>query len=241
MTLSSVQKSYTEKNDSKLFFALAEQLKLPFLQIARLAELKASSSETSLADIQAIADNYLELIDSFILNSKLQNANYGYDNIPVSLSASLTETAHQLKQLADKSDCDLELHIAGKYGPVMANPAALQAALINLGKVFLSAQSEREHSVRPVLKLAAHKTRSGITAGLFSDIDGLNPDMLKRARKMYGKARQPLSQFSANNGVGLFIADSLLKNMSSGLRIARHQKLSGLAATFTPSMQLELV
>jgi hypothetical protein len=123
----------------------------------------------------------------------------------------------------------------------MANPLALQTALVNLSQVFVNARSERQTRSRPVIKLAAHRTAKGISAGLFTDIEGLNADMLKRARKIFGRAKQPLTQFSTDSGFGIFIADSLLSYMTSGLKIAHHQKLSGLAATFTPSRQLELV
>ena len=236
------QISYAENGQSKLIFALAEQFKLPLLRIARTAELtKGTLDPKALQDIENTADATLQLLDSFLLSSRLHEAGDQIELQPVSLAAVLQDVAHKIETIAGVSGCDIELHVAGKYGPVMAHSAGLSSALLNLGQVFVDVQSQRTHTKRPVIKLAAHRTRNGITAGLFSDVEGLNVDMFKRAKKLYGTSRQPLAQLSAHNGAGVFIADSLLETMSSGLRVAHHQRLTGLAATFTPSQQMALV
>ena len=238
------QQLYAENDDlnSRLFFALTENLKLPLLQIARQAELAYETDDLmSLKDIQYIADTTTQLVDSYILSTRLCQAGENLVLTPVSLSAMLSDVAHRLEKIALANSCDIELHIAGRYGPIMAHPSGLSAALINIGQVFIDAQSQRTIAKRPVIKLAAHRTKNGISAGLFSDIEGLNRDMFSRAKKLYGNSPQPLSQLTAHNGAGVFIADSLLGTMSSGLRIAHHQKLTGLAATFTPSYQMALV
>lgn len=233
---------HSESDEQRLFFALTEQMKLPFLQIARASELATRTGDaTRLRIIEELADNALQLLDSYLLSTRLTAAGDALVLEPVSLAATLDDIAHKMEKLARANRCDLELHIAGKYGPIMAHPAGLQAALLNLGKVFIDVQTERNHGKRPVITLAAHRTSKGIVAGMFSDIEGLNIDMFKRARSMYGTARQPLAQLTAQNGAGVFVADSLLISMSSGLRVARHNKLTGLAATFAPSQQLSLV
>lgn len=240
------QISYTEidqySSQNKLFFALAEQLKVPLLQISRSAELAQSQSTNNQLDIiENIADTTLQLVDSYLLSIRLHNAGDDLALVPVSLSAMLHDAAHKMEKISSAGICDIELHIAGKYGPIMAHPSGLTAALYNLGQAFIDVQSQREHTKRPVIKLAAHRTRNGISAGLFSDIEGLNSDMFSRSKRMYGSSRQPLAQLSAHNGAGIFIADSLLETMSGGLRVAHHQKLTGLAATFSPSQQMALV
>lgn len=236
------QFNYTENNQSRLFFALAEQLKFPFLQIARSAEaLIDNNNNAALHQIEEIADMSMHLIDSFLLNIRLHEAGSTAVLQPVSLSAVLYDVAHKMEKIAGSNGCDLELQIAGKYGPIMAHPNGLTAALTNLSHVFINTQTQRTNTKRPVITLAAHRTRNGITAGLFSEIEGLNSDTYRRAKKIYGSSHQPLSQFTAHNGAGVFIADSLLETMSSGLRIARHHKMTGLAATFTPSQQMVLI
>lgn len=234
--------SYAESDQAKLFFALAEQLKVPLLQISRSAELAHSNSaKDRLHDIEFIADATMQLVDSYLLYTQLHEAGDNVALVPVSLSALLSDVAHKMDKIATSNNCDIELHIAGKYGPIMAHPVGLSSALMNLGQVFIDVQSQRTITKRPVIKLAAHRTRSGISAGLFTDIEGLDNAMFRRAKNLYGTSRQPLAQLSAHNGAGVFIADSLLETMSSGLRVAHHQKLTGLAATFTPSQQMALV
>lgn len=229
--------------DEKLLQVLAEQMKLPLLQIARRAELARlnGDTETSLDTIELTADGALQLIDSYLLSLKLAQAQASLQLEPVSISAVLNQTAHQLDKLAKQYDCELELHLAGRYEPIMAHRAGLEAALTSLGYVFIEAQSNAPHTNRPVLKLAAHRSKTGIVAGLFADLDGLSADMYRRARSLYGHARQPLNQLSSSSGAGIFVADSLLSSMSARLRIAHHQKLTGLAATFSSSNQLHLV
>lgn len=242
MTSNIEHKSYTVEAEKRLFDTLAENLKLPFLTIARSAELATLTGDLSqLGTIESVSDSALRLLDNYLLSTRLQNAGDDLILEPVSLAASLAEVAHNLETLAAKHNCDLELHIAGKYQPIMAHTSGLFAALLSLGQVFISAQSQQVHTKRSMIKLATHRTRHGIVAGMFADVEGLSTDMLRRAHQLYGKSYNPLISLSANTGAEVFVADSLLKSMSSGLRVARHQKLTGLAATFTPSQQLALV
>lgn len=234
--------SYANNDQAKLFFALTEQLKVPLLQISRSAELAhLSTSKKRLKDIEDIADATMQLVDSYSLYIQLHEAGHNLRLVPVSLSALLSDTAHKIDKIAASKNCDIELHIAGRYGPIMAHPAGLATAFMNIGQALIDVQTQKTFTKRPIIKLAAHRTKNGISAGLFSDVNGLNNAMFRSAKNLYGISRQPLASISAHNGAGVFIADSLLETMSSGLRVARHQKLTGLAATFTPSQQMALV
>ena len=214
----------------RLLLALAEQLKLPLLQIARGAELSKYS------DIANTADVALRLIDSYILSIMLSQTELALE--PVSAAAVLQDAAHQLSKFASQYDCELRLNISGKYNPVMANRQSLLAAYTMLGYSFIEAQTA-EAEKRTVV-LAAHKSSKGLVAGIFSEQDGLSGDMFRRAKALYGTARQPLTSLSAVTGAGVFIADSLMHSMASSLRPAHHHKLTGLAATLLPSQQLRL-
>lgn len=241
-----VQKSYSDLELKNLFFSLAEDLKLPLIQISRIAEFSKNNNETKLLrQIEAIADNSLHLIDSFILNSSLQNLGNLESLQPVSINASLQDSAHLLSKYAENNNCNIEIEITGKLEPILANPNALKSAMINLGKVFINYEKERQNNSsnnpKCYIKLASHRTRSGIAAGVFTDSRSINSKILRQAKKIHGKAINPMNQLVSNNGIGIFIADILLKQMSSGLRVAYHHKQTGLAATFSPSHQLELV
>ena len=226
----------------RLFLALAEQMKTPLMRASRTAELARMTQDTAkLEEIEYITDLGIDLIESYILSLRLQTAG---DEIPlesVSLSATLNDVAHTLQKLHYASSFDIELHIAGKYGPIMAHPAGLRVALVNIGKALMTSHTEREQAVRPVLKLTARKTQRGIAAGIFTNINGLDATNFTKARKLYGSVMQPLPQLTSESGAGIFIADSLLHTMSSNIRVSHYKKMTGLAATFMPSQQLALV
>jgi len=224
--------------DEQLLQLLAEQLKVPLLQIARTSELARMTKryQARLETIELTADTALKLLDNYLLSLKLSKLHAELE--PVSVAAVLNETAHELSKLAASNQCQLEVHVSGRYEPIMAHRQGLQAALASLGYVFIEAQTCAGTKEKPILKLAAHRSKNGIVAGMFANFEGLSTDMYRRAKQLYGTARQPLSGITATSGAGVFVADSLLDTMSAHLRVAHHQRQSGLAATFAPSRQL---
>lgn len=225
--------------DQRLLLALAEQLKVPLLQIARRAELLQGSRRPKqhLAAIEMTADNALLLIDNYLLSTRLLAE--GAILEPVSVASVLHDTAQALSKLAEDCHCKLELHLSGRYEPVMAHREGLEAALLSLGHDMIEA--EVQQSKNPVVTLAAHRGKKGIVAGIFGNSEGLTADMFRRARTLYGTTRQPLNTVTAHPATGIFVADSLLTAMAARLRVAHHHKLSGLAATLLPSQQLALL
>lgn len=242
MTSNIEYKNYTVDDQAQLFMAFAEALRLPLLQIARSAELsRMTNNVEALQPVATAADMLNRLINTYLLSLRAQAARGAEGLVPVSVSAVLHEVAQTLQPLAQTYACDLELSLAGKYGPVLAEPVGLQAALVSMGQALLIAGDEQTPKKRRVITLAAHRTGQGITAGMFSDLRGLDTASLRRAQALKGQAGQPLNQLTSGSGAGIFIASSLLSTMSGGLRVARYQKRNGLAATFTPSPQLALV
>lgn len=231
--------AFDNSAQERLLRALAEQLKLPLLQIAREAELaKQTNDQSVLTSINYTADMALRLVDSYLLSVQLQ-ALPMLELEPVSVSAVLQDTAHRLNQLAKEYHCDLEVHLSGKYEPVMAHRQSLEAAFSTLGYAFIEAVPRAEEKHRIIL--GAHRTRNGLVAGVFGSQEGLSSDMYKRGMALFGTARQSVPGLTPHAGAGIFVADSLLKNMQTPLHLSRHNKLSGLAATLIPSQQLQLV
>lgn len=224
----------------RLLRALAEQLKNPFLQIARRAELSRSnqSPQSELPQIEDTAQLAVRLIDNYLLASESQQTFLPLET--VSISAILHEAAEQLMPVARQYNCELELSLSGRYEPVMANANGLRAALVSLGHAFVEAGQSRPRQ-KHIVQLAAHRGRRGIVAGVFVEGEGLSGSVFNRAKALHGRARQPLISFSASSAAGIFVADSLLTAMNTQLRIASHHRVSGLAATFVPSHQLSLV
>lgn len=231
--------------DERLLRALAEELKLPLLQIARQTELEGFTDRGSApqADLNQIGDTArmaLKLLDGFLLGSQLQ----ALENVPmepVSLSSALTEAAHRLEPLARRNNCDIVVSLGGKYSPAMANRQSLDSALLLLGYSVIEGWSGEGEPGRHEVILGAHRSASGLVAGVFDNRPGLNADVLRRGRALAGSVRQTMPAISSDSGAGVFVADSLLRSMSAPLHAARHHKRSGLAATFHPSKQLSLV
>jgi hypothetical protein len=224
--------------NERLLRALAEQLKLPLLQIARQAEMALASGESADKVTKDIASMALQLVDSFLLSND-QHDQVALQLEPVTVSSVLADAAHQLSQMAKHYDTDIEVRLSGKYGPVMAHQPSLLAAMTTLGYSFLETAGRAE--TRQLVVLGAHYSNQGIVAGLFSEQANLSTDMFRRARALYGVSRQPLQTTLASAGAGVFVADSLLSAMATQLKVARHQNMTGLAATFLPSQQLQLV
>lgn len=226
----------------QLLLSLAEQLKLPLLQIARRAELgQLQSSTDSLPHIQTVADSALKLLDSYVLGVQLATQEVGFfEAEPVSISSVLYDAAAELAPLAKAYDVTLDLQIDGKYGPVTANRRGLQAALVSLGFALIEALPALETS-QLRLQLSAHRCRYGIVAGLYSDAQQLTTDALRQGRKLYGQARQPMTGFAPGSAAGIFVADALLHGMDSELTVSKHRKLYGLGAVLQPNPQMRLV
>src|SRR5690348_16011700 len=178
----------------QLLLSLAEQLKLPLLQIARQAELDAlQPSNESMPRIQVVADSALKLIDSYVLGVQLATQEAGFfESESVSISSVLYDAAAELAPFAKAYDVRLDLRVDGRYGPVTANRRGLQAAFVSLGYALIEALPANETS-QMRLQLSAHRCRYGIVAGLYSDTHQLSTEALRQGRSLYGRARQPMT------------------------------------------------
>jgi hypothetical protein len=228
----------------RLFVSLAEELKLPLLQIARQAELGRATGQDSAAGfehIQTTADATLQLIDGYLLGLRLHaEPDERFALTPVSISGVLHDTQAKLAKIAETYGVTLELNVQGRYGPVMVHPLALQTALVNLGLSLIEAMPAM-NSGQLCLHLAAHRTRYGIVAGMYCEVEDLTPEVWRRAQSLQGQARQALVSVSPGSGAGVLVADAILAAMSSRLRVGRFQKQAGFAVTLPPSRQLAFV
>lgn len=227
----------------RLFIALAENLKMPLVQIARGAEISRAGKNTlsNLEAIESVANNALQLADSYLMSLNATNGQLKLSLEPVSISSVLYSVANELGSLAKAHHCNLELDYGYNLVPVMANRKGLTAAITSLTQSFIEFAAQTNKKTSRVVTLAAHNSKRGIVAGVFADVEGLNKEVFQRGRALYGKVKLPLSQISGESGTGIFIADSLFEQMESRLRTARHNNQAGLAATLLPSRQLSLV
>lgn len=224
----------------ELLLSIAEQIKLPLLQIARQAEVARLTSLPNLDDIQTTADNALRLIDNYLLSVRLNCEQELLALESVSVSSVLYDAGHELSSLAKSYGVNLELHIGGRFGPVMANRIGLQSALVSLGSALIEALPAQE-SPQLKLQLATHRCRYGIVAGLYTDTEQLTTEALRQGRKLQGSTRQPLTNLTHTAGAGIFVADAILRAMQLKLKVSRHHRLYGLGAVLQPNHQMQLV
>jgi hypothetical protein len=222
----------------ELLLSIAEELKLPLLQIARKTEQSDTTVDTLY--IKNVADNALQLLDSYAMGVRLAMQPEHLDTEAISVSSVLYDTGQQLDTLAKSYGVKLELNIAGRFGPVMAHRAGLQAALTSLGAALIEALPAQE-STQLKLQLATHRCRYGIVAGLYADSPSLSSLALKRGIDLQSTTRQPLLQLSHTNGAGIFVADAILRSMNLKLKASRHHSLYGLGAVLHPNYQMQLV
>ncbi len=227
----------------QLFLSLAEQMSRPLLQVAQLAELagsdRAKTASARWQMVRTIADSSLQLVESYALNLRVHGKITLLNLEPVTVSSLLYDTAHDLQTLAKQYGVELELEPGPRLEPIMADRAVLQSAMTSLGQVFVMAQAEADETAS--VRLAAHKSRYGIVAGLYGHGLQLGADSLRRAHALQGRARQPLQRLVSGPAAGVFVADSLLRTLQARLHVARFRSLTGLATTLQPSRQLQLI
>lgn len=228
----------------QVLLSIAEQLKLPLLQIARQAELSklaGTSTQTGLKSIQVTADMAVRLLDNYLFGARLAlEERYMLELEPVTVSSVLYDAGQQLDAMAKLYGVELELSLGGKFGPVMAHRYGLQTALVSLGSALIEALPNLEDK-KLRLQLAAHRCRYGIVAGLYSDVEQLTSEALKQGRKLTGHARQPLPTLTHSSGAGVFVADTILQAMDAELKVSRHHNLYGLGTVLHANLQTQLV
>lgn len=227
-------------DSERLLQALAEQLKLPLLHISQHVELARLGKELRYDHIETVADMAIHVIDSYLLSRQWSQDQTQLQLEPVSISSVLQTAAERLSKIAREYSCDIELHLSGRYAPVMGHRKSLEAGMVALGYSFIEAQQETEVK-KPRLVLGAHKSRWGIVAGTYGSHKDLTTDMFQRAKLLHGRARQSLPTFGHSSSAGIFVADSLFSAMAGKLHVSHHSKLSGLAVTLAPNPQLTLV
>lgn len=221
-------------SNERLFWALAEQLKIPLMQIARSAEGRTSIDV--LTGVQTTAELTLRLIDSYLLSSEIGQLSLHLQ--PVSVPLVLQEAAHQLTPHAKRYGCELVVEFGSKNELVMSNKDYLQSAFLALGFAFIESNIQTKKSQ---IIMGTHNSLKGVVAGVFGDNKDLDSTAYKKAGELYGSARQPLSNVLSGSGASIFIADTILQSIARPLQVARHHKMSGLATTLLPSQQLELI
>lgn len=227
-------------DSERLFVSLADQFSQAYTQIARLAELgQLGSSEETLGQILTIAQAANRLADGYATGMRQGRKAAELLIEPVAVQSILHDAERALRPFADEHNVQLELAQIPRLELVLCDREVMQMALICLGQVIVAAESEQEKP-QPV-RLDAYRTKHGIVAGLYSETAVLNKMALRRAKKLFGRTRQPLSLLASGAASGVFVADKLLAAMQAELHVAHHNHLTGLATTLPRCNQMQLV
>ncbi len=221
----------------ELLLTVAEELKLPLLQIARQAEL---GQKSDLTNMRTSAETALRLLDNYSLAVRLAMRGDHFERESVSVASVLYDAGQQLDGLAKSYGVGLELGVAGRFGPVLAHRQGLQAALVSLGATLIEALPAQDNC-QLKLYMATHRSRYGIVAGLYADTKQLTSVALQKGRRLQNQSRQPLLNLTHTSGAGVFVADTILKAMDLNLITSRHKSLYGLGTILQPNHQLQLV
>lgn len=223
-----------ETNDS-LFTALAEQLKVPLLQIARLSELNGIGT---LPRISVISEHALRLVDAYVQSHSQNQTKLLIE--PINTSSVLYDVAHALEPFAKQSDCKIEIDQQGKAAPIMAHRESLKTMLTLLGASLIEAGTEDDETKREII-LGTHRSAKGTIVGVFSSNVALSQRALQLTRELHGRAAQVAPSLGIAGGAGLAIADGLSDQMDARLRAYRHRNLTGIGSLLRPSSQLKLL
>jgi len=224
-----------QEQSDRIFTALAEQLKVPLLQIARLSEL---SQEATLPRIAVISEHALRLVDAYV-QSHLQNQTKLLLE-PLTTSAVLYDVATDLQAFARQNDFEVEIDLHGANRPVMANRDSLQTMLTLLGASLIEAGVEDDDAPRHLI-LGTHRSAHGTVVGAFSNHLALSQRALKLTRELHGRAAQAVPLMGLAGGAGLAIADRLSAQMATPLKAYRHRSMTGIGSLLLPSHQLQLI
>lgn len=232
-----------KNGEERLFLSFVEQLSRSFVQLRSVAELAgtqdAATAQMHWQTVQELSQSTLRLAESYALHLRTQGSLSDIQLEQVTISSLLYDTAQELQPFAKRYDVELRLEPGPRMLPVVADRALLRSAFAALGQVFVLAQSQADE--KGVVKLAGHRSRYGVVAGLYGNLPHLGADSLRRARRLSGMAREPLHNLASGPVAGVFVADALLQSLEAKLHAARYCGMTGLAVTLDPGRQMHLI
>lgn len=219
-------------NDA-LLTALADHLRLPLLQIARLSEL---GSQQALPRISLISEQALRLVDAYVM----ARSQTSLELEPLSAGAVMADVAYALEDFARSAGYQIVIDQTTPTGLIMAHASTLKMMFLLLGSSLIEAGIERE-AIDRQLVFGIHRTSHGVVVGAFNSSLELTQDVLHLTRQLHGRAHQAAPALGAAGAAGLAIADDLSMQMQTPLKSYRHKTLTGIGSLFLPTAQLQLL
>lgn len=216
---------------------LADELRLPFLQLKSLLEL-LNIDINYLETADTIMSEAMQLIDDLLLSKNVASGQMELQLEPVGLGALTDDVASQLYDLGKIYGCEIITKITHRSSPVMAHRASIGIALKQIGDMFI--RSARSMNLNHI-EMVGHMSGGGATIGFFAEGLNVTQKSLDEARELIANARQPLHGFLRGSGIQLLVADTLLRPYAEGIFVQKLHGSRGLVTRLMPSRQLELV
>jgi hypothetical protein len=222
-----------QKDDTEiLMLALADQLKLPLLQIAHLAETEPVAA----SDISTISRFALNLVDAYALASSQTQLELE----PLTTASVLYDVAQTIDPLARRLNYQVSIDLKGNNKPVMGHRQTLKDMLFLLSASMMQAGSQ-DDSKGSKLVLGTHRSVTGTVVGAFCDNAELSQSALVMVRQLRGRASQSAPALGASGGSALAVADKLSQRLQAPLKFYRHNALTGIGSLLSTSSQLQLI
>jgi hypothetical protein len=216
--------------EHKLVFMMGEELKKPLTAIKLLSENNSDGSKINLE-----AQKALRTVDNILLFQQASENQLSLVSEPVHVGSTITEVAHSLKPLSVEFGCDTEVFIQHGISTVDVDKNILKSGIESLWQAVLS-MTERPSP----LVCHVYKTKQGIKLALVNNSIDLSKVTLSSGVSKAGVSRQPFAGI-AGPATDLVTAKGLFELLGSEISKVTKNGVKGLAVTFKPSMQLELI
>lgn len=217
-------------SEHKIVFMLGEELKKPLTAIKMLSE---SSTDGNKINIEA--QKALRTVDNVLLYQQLSENQLKLVPEPVHVGSTVTEVANSLRSLSIEFGCETEINIQHGISTVDVDKNILRSGLESMWQAVLSMAEKPSPLICHV-----YKTKQGIKIAIVNSSVDLSKVTLSKSGKNAGVSRQPF-QGIAGPATDLVAAKGLFGMLDSEISKVTKSGIRGLAVTFRPSMQLELI
>ncbi len=226
-------------DNNVLLRAIAHDLRLPLLQIkSKLELLDQSAQAADVKDLTYLTSSGLRQVEAYLKSFMLQEEELPL--VPVAIGAILEDVAQDVTPYARQYATKLEVRHDYRK-PVLAHIPTMKLAFTCLAESLVRMQASQVASDNYRLTLGAHRLSGHMATGIYGTIDGLSNQLLRSARRLAGRAPQPLPAAAEGISGGILIADSLLAALGLRLRSSQHFGHQGLAVNLQTTTQMSLL
>lgn len=221
--------------------AAAHELKAPLVLMRQLSyqfELAGTlTAEQRIVQerLRLTADRALRLVENITQTSRLNETLFALE--PLQVHSIWRQVADEMSPLARQMDQQLTLQIPKKSLLVVAHRELLPAILMGLCDNALA-----HNPLGSQVKLAAKLQRDAIVFSVRDRGPKIEARAFRELESRLGVSPQPLGVRPGSSGLGLWIAGSFARAMSSSLSVTRHRSGGMTFSLHVPvSAQLSLI